>query len=73
MSDLVGKHIVGFPTRRLILDSICPGHCGFYNLYKADDLTLRDGSTVGKAQSNAFGNDWAILTGTYRVLTTGPF
>ena len=44
MSDLVGNHIVGFPTRRLICDSIWHfGSCGvkvgnlvflhFYNVY----------------------------------------
>ena len=41
------------------------GMCGGnYNLRKDDDFTLRNGTVLNKKDSNQFGNNWAILSGT---------
>ena len=37
---------------------------GNYNLRKDDDFTLRNGTVLNKKDSNQFGNNWAILSGT---------
>ena len=42
---------------------VLPGLCGLYNQGSGGDLTLRNGTAVGKGGKDKFGNDWAIVPG----------
>ena len=50
-------------STRVFYHYVLPGLCGLYNKDSGDDLTLRDGTTVGKVDKDVFGNDWAVISG----------